>query len=275
MGLRINTNIASLIAQRHVAKATEQIEDSFRKLSSGLRIQQASDDAAGLAISERMRAQIRALDQARRNANEGISLAQTAESSLDGINSVLLRMRELAMQANNGTLGASEKDVLDVEFQSLLAEISRISASSEYAGINLLDGSVTSVSLQVGTGTTAGTDTVSMTLSAMTTGALTLSALSINSTASINAALTNIDTAIDAVTALRGRLGAIANRLQYTVDSIGTHAENLAAAESKIRDVDVAAETARLTKAQVLQQVGLAVLAQANVQPQTALLLLQ
>lgn len=276
MALRINTNVASLIAQRNLTRATNQLEDSFRKLSSGLRIQKASDDAAGLAISERMRAQVRALDQAKRNANEGVALTQAAEGSLDAVSNVLLRMRELAAQAVNGTLGSSEQDVLDSEFQGLINEIERITSSTEYAGKMLLDGTVTQVVLQIGTGQTAGVDTVTIDLSDMTTSALTLDALDISSSATSTATvLASIDAAIDAVTATRGELGAVANRLQYTMDSLGTQSENLAASESRIRDVDVAAETARMTKAQIQQQVALAVLAQANLQPQNALALLQ
>ena len=276
MGLRINTNISSLIAQRHVSEATRQLQDSFRKLSSGLRIQRASDDAAGLAISERLRSQVRALDQVKRNANDGISLAQTAEGSLDAVNSLLLRMRELALQSNNGTVAGAEQDVLDEEFQSLVADIDRIAVSTKYGGLKLLDGTNTTITLQIGIGSTSGVDTVSLVLGDVDATALSLNALSIDSAAaSFSTVLSNIDSAIDSVTALRGRLGAIASRLHFTVDNLGNQAENLASAESRIRDVDVAAETARLTSAQIRQQVGLAVLAQANIQPQTALSLLQ
>jgi flagellin len=185
-------------------------------------------------------------------------------------------MRELASQAINGTLGSSEQDVLDTEFQSLIAEVERITSTTEYAGKMLLDGTVTQVVLQIGTGQTAGVDTLTIDLSDMTTSALTIDALDISSSATSTATvLASIDGAIDAVTALRGDLGAIANRLQYTMDSLGTQSENLAASESRIRDVDVAAETAKMTKAQIQQQVALAVLAQANLQPQNALALLQ
>lgn len=272
MALRINTNLSSLIAQRNLNDSTQQISDSFRKLSSGLRIQRASDDAAGLAISERLRAQVRSLEQARRNAAEGISLAQTAEGALDEISSVLLRMRELASQAQSTTISSGDRAVLDTEFQSLIAEIERISQTSEYGGTNLLNGSTTTISLQIGSGT-ATYDSVDLTLASATSSALTLSSLNISTSAA--SAVGNIDTAIDAVTALRGRLGAISNRLDFTIDNLSNSVENLSAAESRIRDVDVAAETANLTRAQVLQQTALAVLAQANVQPQVALSLLQ
>lgn len=278
MGLRINTNISSLMAQRHLASATRELQDSYRKLSSGLRVQSASDDAAALAISERMRSQVRALEAARRNANDGISLAQTAEGSLDEINSILVRLRELGTQAANGTTGSSDKAALDSEFQGLLSEIERIALTSEYGNVNLLDGSTTTIKLQVGIGIADGVDTVDLTLGSALSTALGLTGLSIDgaaSGASIGYAITQVNGAIDTVTALRGRLGAIANRLEYTVENLDSMAQHITSAESRIRDVDVAAETAKLTRAQILQQVATAVLAQANVQPQVALQLLQ
>ncbi|MEO0479390.1 MAG: flagellin [Planctomycetota bacterium] len=275
MGLRINTNLSALTARRNLDTATNQISDSFRKLSSGLRIQRASDDATGLAVSERLRAQIRSLEQARRNAGEGISLAQTAEGALDEISSVLLRLRELSSQAQNGTVSSADKQVLDDEFQSLVSEVDRIAATSEYGGISLLNASST-VALQVGSNA-ATVDSVTITLQSTTASALTLDSLdlTITGTGGPGDAIAAIDAAIDEVTEYRGSLGAISSRLTYTIDNLANSVDNLSAAESRIRDVDVAEETARLTQAQVLQQTALAILAQANVQPQVALSLLQ
>ncbi|MEZ6036267.1 MAG: flagellin [Planctomycetota bacterium] len=275
MALTINTNLASMQAQRSLTSVSTQLGASFRRLSTGLRISSAADDAAGLAISERLRAQVRSLDQAKRNANDGISMVQTAEGALDETGSLLVRLRELAVQANNGTVSAADRDTLQQEFSDLVSEIDRIAQSTEFNDINLLDGTQGSVSFQVGIGTTAGVDTLSVTLDSARAADLGIDALDVGSAGDPTAAIDALDAAIDGVSGLRGRLGAAQNRLQSTISNLGVQTENLTAAESRIRDVDVAFETANLTRLQILQQSAISVLSQSNALPQAALRLLQ
>jgi flagellin len=274
MGLRVNTNIAAINAQRNLATVTDNVTGNFRRLSTGLRISTAADDAAGLAISERLRSQVRSLDQAKRNANDGISLVQTAEGALNEVSSILTRLRELAIQSSNGSVSNQDKETLDQEFQSLVSEVNRIGRSTEFSGIKLLDGSASSVSFQVGLGTTSGIDTLSVSLSPALSTTLSLNSLDIGSGGATTTAITNIDAAINSISALRGTLGAVQNRLGITISNLSITTENLTAAESRIRDVDVAYETAMLTRNSILQQASISVLAQANVQPQSALRLL-
>ena len=274
MGLRVNTNVASINAQRNLSAVTDRLSGNYRRLSTGLRISSAADDAAGLAISERLRSQIRSLEQAKRNANDGISFVQTAEGALNEVSSILVRLRELTIQASNGSVSDADKSTLDEEFQSLVSEVNRIGRSTEFNGIKLLDGSSSSVSFQVGFGTTAGIDTLSVSLSAALTTSLALNTLDIGSTGSTTTALTNIDTAINSVSSLRGSLGAVQNRLGSTINNLAIQSENLSAAESRIRDVDIAYETSQLTRNSILQQASISVLSQANAQPQAALQLL-
>ncbi|MEM7309969.1 MAG: flagellin [Planctomycetota bacterium] len=273
MGLRVNTNTLSLNAQNNLNSVTQRLGGNFSRLSSGLRIASAADDAAGLAISERMRSQIRSLAQAGRNANDGISLVQTAEGALNEVNSNLTRMRELAIQASNETLNSGDRAALDEEFQELITEIDRIATQTDFNGIELLDGSEATISIQVGTETA---ETVDISLSGMTDGdlGLTGSTFNLDDITNASAALATIDTAVDSVTTFRAELGASQNVLSSSVRSIATTRENLSAAESRIRDVDVAAETADLTRNSIMQQAAVSVLAQANVQPQLALSLL-
>ncbi|MEZ6195027.1 MAG: flagellin [Planctomycetota bacterium] len=271
MSLRINTNVYSLNAQRNLSTQSAKLGKSYARLSTGLRINSASDDAAGLAISERLRANTRSLEQAGRNANDGISLIQTAEGALDESSNILGRLRELSVQASNGTLGTQDKTTLQQEFSNLRSEIDRIANSTSFNGTNLLSGSTT-ITLQVGEGTTSGTDTIDVSFSASGSSALGLASLDISSSPS--AAITAIDTAINSVSKLRGDLGAAQSRLESTTRNIANRVENLSAAESRIRDVDVAKETADLTKNSILQQAALSILAQANVAPQSALSLL-
>ena len=274
MGLRVNTNVSSINAQRNLSTVTERLSGSFRRLSTGLRISTAADDAAGLAISERLRSQVRSLEQAKRNANDGISFVQTAEGALNEVSSILTRLRELSIQAANGSVSGQDKETLDEEFQSLVDEINRIGRSTEFNGVKLLDGSSSSVSFQVGFGTTAGIDTLSVSLSASLSTTLNLNTLDIGSGGNTSLAITNIDQAINSVSSLRGSLGAVQNRLGSTINNLAIQVENLSAAESRIRDVDVAYETAQLTRNSILQQASIAVLAQANALPQSALSLL-
>ena len=274
MGLRVNTNVASINAQRNLANVTEKLQGSFRRLSTGLRISTAADDAAGLAISERLRSQIRSLNQAKRNANDGISLVQTTEGALNEVSSILTRLRELSIQSANGTVSGQDQDTLNEEFTSLISEVNRIGRSTEFNGVNVLDGSASTVTFQVGFGTAAGIDTMSVTLSPSLSTTLSLDTLDIGSVGNTTTALNNIDAAINTVSGLRGRLGAVQNRLGSTIRNLAIQAENLSAAESRIRDVDVAFETAALTRNSILQQASIAILAQTNAQPQAALSLL-
>jgi flagellin len=274
MGLRINTNTASLNAQRNLTNTTEQLQRSLSRLSSGLRITRASDDAAGLAISERFRAEVRSLQQAQRNALDGISLLQVAEGALNETSGNLIRLRELAIQSANGTLGAGERAALNAEFQDLLTEIDRVANVTEFNGTLLLDGSAPTITFQVGANNTVN-DQISVTGVDATTTGLGVGALAVDTQLAAQGALTTLDTAIDSVSTLRGGFGTAQNRLESTIRSIAVAVENTAAAESRIRDVDVAIETANLTKYQVLQQAGIAVMAQANVSTQSALALLQ
>ena len=274
MGLRVNTNVASINAQRNLSAVTDRLGTNYRRLSTGLRISTAADDAAGLAISERLRSQVRSLEQAKRNANDGISFVQTAEGALNEVSSILTRLRELAIQSSNGSVSNQDKETLDEEFQSLVNEVNRIGRSTEFSGIKLLDGSSSTVSFQVGFGTTSGIDTLSVSLSPALSTTLSLNALDIGSGGATTTAISNIDAAINTVSSLRGSLGAVQNRLGSTINNLAVQVENLSAAESRIRDVDVAYETAQLTRNNILQQASISVLSQANAQPQSALQLL-
>jgi len=273
MGLRVNNNIASLNAQRNLSTTTNNLARSLERLSSGLRITRASDDAAGLAISERFRAEVRSLQQAQRNANDGISLLQIAEGALNETSGILTRLRELAIQSANGTLGTAERTTLDNEFNDLVSEIGRIAQVTEFNGTKLLDGSAASVTFQVGSNNTAN-DKITVTGVNATATGVGIATAGINTVTNAQAALSAIDSAIGAVASLRAGFGTAQNRLESTIRSIAVAVENTAAAESRIRDVDVASETAILTKNQVLQQAGISILAQANVSTQNALALL-
>ena len=275
MGLRVNTNIASMNAQRSLSHTTLRLQASYRRLSTGLRISSAADDAAGLAISERFRAQIRSTNQAVRNAEDGSSLTQTGEGALNEVSSVLSRLRELSVQSANATVSSKDRDTLNQEFTDLLNEIDRIAKSTAFNGVYLLDGSASTLSFQVGTGTTPGVDTISVPTANVLSSTLGLSTLSIGSTGAPTTAILKIDDAINAVSGIRGSFGAVQNRLSTTVANLRIQSENLSAAESRIRDVDVAEETAELTRNSILQQTAISILAQANVQPQSALQLLQ
>jgi len=272
MGLRVNTNIASLTAQRNLSSVSSRLTGNFSKLSSGLRVANAADDAAGLGISERMRSQIRSLGAAGRNAQDGISLVQTAEGALNEGSNILSRMRELAVQASNGTLSTDDRNTIDSEVQALVSELGRISDSTTFNGVNLLDGSSTTASIQVGINSG---ETIDVTLQDTSTSTLGVNSLDVTTASNASDALADIDDAIDTLNTARGDLGAVQNRLTSAYTSIQNSRENLSAAESRIRDVDVAYETADLTRNSILQQAAVSVLSQANVQPQLALRLLQ
>ena len=273
MALRINTNVASLNAQRNLNKSTSMLNKSLERLSSGLRINRAADDAAGLAISESMKADIRALQQAERNAADGVSMVQLAEGALDEVSGILIRMRELAQQAGNETMGASERGYIHSEFDALRDEIDRIGTATAFNGINLLDGSGTTSDILVGTATT---DTISIDISntADQTGLGINSDTLANATGAVSA-MSSIDAAISTLSSWRADFGVTQNRLESSIRSIQNSVENISAANSRIRDVDIASETSQMTSSQILQQAGVSVLAQANMSPQMALNLLQ
>lgn len=272
--LSVNTNVASLNAQNNLVKSQNQLSTALGRLSSGLRINSAKDDAAGLAISNRMTAQIRGLNQAARNANDGISLAQTAEGALDEVTNMLQRMRELAIQSANGSNSSADRDSLDDEFQELMSEISRIADNTTFNDQNVLDGTLGSVTFQVGA--EAG-DTITITVSSdmSADGDLAISAEDVTTATNASDAIDVLDDALSTVDTFRGTLGAVQNRFESTIANVSNIAENVSAARSRIVDADFALETANLTKAQILQQAGTAMLAQANMVPQTALSLLQ
>ncbi len=275
MALRINTNVASLNAQRNLTKSTNMLNKSLERLSSGLRINRAADDAAGLAISESMRSDIRALEQASRNAADGVSMVQLAEGALDEVSGILIRMRELAQQSGSGAMGDAERVFIDDEFQALGEEIDRISVATEFNGIELLTGATGTSDILVGTNTS---DTITVNLGENTsTGAtgLAINTEVLTSTAAALSAMEALDGAIDDVSGWRAEFGVTQNRLESSMRSIANSVENLSAANSRIRDVDIAAETSNMTSAQILQQAGVSVLAQANMSPQMALSLLQ
>jgi len=275
MALRINTNLASITAQRGLSQHTDALLVNFRKLSTGLRIATAADDAGRLATSERLRAQIRSLDAAGRNANDAVSVLQIGEGALNETSSILTRMRELAVSSSNGTTSAQEKGTLNEEFQALASEINRIALATSFNGTALLDGSSSSITFQVGYGTTSGVDTLSVSRSPALSTSLALNSVDIGSTGSISNAIISVDAAINTVSALRGRLAAVQNRLNSTLTNISVASEQLSGANSRIRDVDVADETSLLTRNTVLQQAAVSILSQANVQPQAALSLLR
>ncbi|NNK94302.1 MAG: flagellin FliC [Desulfobacterales bacterium] len=271
MALVIGTNVASLNAQRNLNSTQNLLNRSMQRLSSGLRINSAKDDAAGLAISDRMTSQVRGLNQAARNANDAISLAQTAEGALQETTNLLQRMREIAVQAGNDTNSASDRASLQDEFDELVLEITRISDQTSFNNTNILDGTFTGI-FQIGANASE-TITVALTQD-MDAAALAVNALTVDSNVNAGAAITAIDTAIGTVDTVRGNLGATQSRLESTIANLTNISENISAARSRILDADIAAETSAMTKASILQQAGVAVLAQANQTPQLALSLL-
>lgn len=276
--ISINTNVTSLNAQRSLGVTQMKLSANYGRLSSGSRINTASDDAAGLAISERFKSQIRSYAQAERNAQDGISLLQTAEGAMNEISGVLIRIRELAIQGANGTLGTTERSYLDQEKTALLAEVDRFAQVTEFNGQSLLNGGGAGVTFdfQVGIDGTAN-DRISVAITDMTTATLGgggLAGVDLTTQAGAQAALATLDTAVDDVSTARASLGAAQNRLVVTIANIGSARENVAAANSRIRDVDVAAESADMTRHSILMQSGVSVLAQANQMPQYALKLL-
>ena len=276
MGLRINTNVPSLSAQRSLGINTRNLNDNLRKLSSGERITKAGDDAAGLAISENLKAQIRGMRQAKRNAGDAVSLLQVAEGGMNEISNIIIRLRELSIQAASDTVGTTERGYSDIEFQSLKEEIERISKSTEFNGIKLLDGSGGKLEFQVGTRNDPILDRLQYDGSRAdaSLNALGLAVDGVSTKEGAQSALGKLDDALVHINGTRANFGALQNRLQSTQNNLEISDENLSAANSRIRDVDVASETADMTKNNILLQAGISVLSQANQSPNTALKLL-
>jgi flagellin len=277
MGLRINTNIASLNAQRNLSGTRLGLNLALERLSSGQRINRAGDDAAGLAISENLKAQVRGLKQAERNAADGISLVQIAEGSLGEVSNILIRLRELSVQAASDTIGPTERKFLNVEFEQLTSEIDRIANSTEFNRVPLLNGTGAVFDIQIGTRNDPISDRLTFDASSadVNIAALGLNLASVSDKISAQNSLSAIDQAIISVSGIRADFGALQNRLQSTINNIQVSVENLSAANSRVRDTDVAAETAELTKQSILMQAGTSVLSQANASTKTALNLIQ
>jgi len=276
MGLRIMTNVSAINAQKNLYMTGINSQRSMGRLSSGQRINQAADDAAGLAISENLKAQIRGLRQANRNANDGISLVQIAEGSLNETSNMLVRLRELAVQASSDTIGATERKFLDVEYQQLKSEIQRVTESTNYNGYDLLNGTGGVIDIQVGTNNDPFKDRISFNSSAANASleALGIVAESVGTKEAAQLSLTSVDNALVSVNAIRANFGAMQNRLQSTSNNLLVYDENMSAANSRIRDADIAAETSEMTRNNILMQAGVSVLGQANQAHQIALKLL-
>ena len=271
MGLRINTNVASLNTSRVLRRSTSDLNRSLERLSSGLRINRAADDAAGLAIADGFQSQVRGTGVAQRNAQDGVSLVQTAEGALGESTNILQRIRELAVQSANGTQSTNNRATIDNEVQQLLSQLDDIATDTEFNGIRVLSSAQT-VTLQAGPNPS---QTLVVAVNGSKTNDLGVSTVNVSSVASAVSAISTIDIAIQSVSTLRSNLGALQNRLQFTINSLAIQEENATASESAIRDADIAQETIKFTRNQILVSAGTSVLAQANVTPQTALQLLR
>jgi len=270
MSTRINHNILSLTAQRNIWTTQNDLDKAVQRLSSGLRINNAWDDPAGLAISERFRAQISSMEEAERNANADINMMQTAEGALATMDETLVRLRALAIESSNGSLSSSDRSALNVEFQQLVSEVNRIAMVTNYNGLYLLDGSFsnTGIKFHIGTFNTINEDYYYVTFNSMTASSLGIMGLDITSTLTAQNAINSIDSAIDAKDTQRTRIGAYVERLQGTINNLLTAKENATASESMIRDADVAAEMSAFVRGQILMQTGISMLSQANMVPQ-------
>jgi flagellin len=276
MGLSVYNNVEASNAHRLLSNTNAQLSKSMERLSSGLRINRAADDAAGLAVSEGMRSQIRGMNVASRNAQDGVSMVQVADGALSNVGDMLQRVRDLAVQASNGTLTDQQRGNLDTEVQQVLTEIGKTGTDTEFNGLKILAGSVataaSAVTLQVGANANQNIAFVIATVSASDLG---ISGIAVSTAASASAAIASLDAAINTVTTNRANLGAIQNRLESTINRLGMTSENVQAAESRIRDADMASEMIDFTKNQILQQSGTAMLAQANQAPSSILSLLR
>jgi flagellin len=282
--MRINHNIASMIGQGALNTQNVSLNKSLEKLSTGLRINRASDDAAGLSVSESLRSRIRGMGRAKSNAEDGIALLQIAEGATGEVNNILQRMRELAIQSSTDTMTTTERAYIDKEFNQLLSEITRISNSASYNGMTLLDGAEGSFGvsggqasvLHIGAGSSASVDRISITITAMSLGALgmDMTTTAVSTSSSALASLSIIDTAIRSVNTMRSDMGAYVNRLEFAISNLSNQVYNTQDAESRIRDVDFAKETTEFTRSQILSQSATSMLAQANQVPQGVLSLL-
>ncbi len=276
MGLRIATNVAAINARKNMFSTSNNLERSMARLSSGYRINQAADDAAGLAISENLRAQIRGLRQASRNAQDGISLVQIAEGSLNEVSNMLIRLRELAIQASSDTIGDTERKFVDVEYQQLKSEIQRITENTSYNGFELLNGTGGIIDIQVGVQNDPFEDRISFNASAANSSleALGLTAESVANKEAAQNSINVVDNALVSVNAIRANFGAMQNRLVSTTNNLGITDENFSAANSRIRDTDIAVESSEMVRNTILQQAAVSILSQANNTQQLALKLL-
>lgn len=280
MGFRINSNIDSIVGINNLSRTNGRLSGNFSKLSSGLRINKAADDAAGLAVSENLRAQVRGLNQAVRNTNDGVSIIQTAEGSLNEITNNLSRLRELAVQSSSGTLQNTERGYINSEAQAILSEINRLSNVTEFNGQVLTNGSATTftgtVSLDVQVGIYNTNDSkITLTVSSAHANAIAVNTIDLSTSTGAATALGSIDSAIDKVSGIRSNLGATQNRLNSALANLQNSVENLSSAESQIRDVEFASESASLSRNQILQSAGISMLAQANSSSQAVLSLLR
>jgi flagellin len=273
MSLNVNTNVSSLNAQRHLAETSDTLSKSLERLSSGLRINSAADDAAGLAIADKLRADTRVASQAIRNANDGISAVSVGEQALGQVGDILTRLAELSSQSASGLVSNTQRSAIQNEFTALVSEVDRISNTTTFNGVNLLS-SGTTVSLQIGLDGTANSQISFTTIDGSSSG-IGLSGLAVSTATAAQSAIGAITSAITNVAQRRGTLGSVESRLNTAISNLRVASENFAAAESRIRDTDVAQETATLTRTQILQQAGVSVLSQANQQPSLALTLLR
>ena len=274
MSVVINSNISSLAAQKNLTRSQSMLQTSFQRLSSGYRINSAKDDAAGLAVATKLGAQIRSNTVAERNANDGISMAQIGEGALGAMNDTLTRMRELAVQAANGSYSSTDRTYLQNEYKSLQTEIKRVASATKYAGTKLVAQAATIVTFQVGTDTTLDNQ-IALSMGSVSTQTVVTATSTVSTAAQALAAITLCDNVIDKVSSTRSRFGSAMTRLEITTSNLATERLNLSAANSRIRDVDVADETATMSRNQVLVQAATSILAQANQSPQTALTLLR
>jgi len=279
MPLNINTNVSSLNAQRYLNSNSTQLSKSMEKLSSGYRINRAGDDAAGLALSEKLRSQIRGSQKAADNVQDGINVLNIADGALQSVTDYLQRMRELAVQAGNDTYNTAQRSSMKAEFDQLASGINQIASATQFNGVKLLSGSATSLKLQIGANDTSGVDTIDLgkagAFGAVDTTTLSISSLALSSNSAALSTLSSLDKAITTINKQRGTIGALSNRLETTATNLATNVENTSASESRIRNVDVASESAKMSQYQILQQAAAAMLTQANQAPQLALQLLR
>ena len=279
MPLNINTNVSSLNAQRHLTSNTSMLSKSMEKLSSGYRINRAGDDAAGLALSEKLRSQIRGSQKAQDNVQDGINVLNIADGALQSVTDNLQRMRELAVQAGNDTYNTAQRSSMKAEFDQLASGINQIASATQFNGVKLLNGSASALKLQIGANSSSGVDTLDIGAAGafgnVNTSSLSLTSVSLSSNSGALSALSSLDAAITTINTQRGTIGALSNRLETTATNLATNVENTSASESRIRNVDVASESAKMSQYQILQQAAAAMLTQANQAPQLALQLLR